>query len=53
MKRPFMTGNVGENQEQPSPISVLETPFFEDDNTHIEFSSYLKPRNQGNQSPSN
>ncbi|XP_023554052.1 uncharacterized protein LOC111811436 isoform X2 [Cucurbita pepo subsp. pepo] len=46
VKRPFMTGNVGENQEQPSPISVLETPFFEDDNTHIEFSSYLKPRNQ-------
>lgn len=46
VKRPFVSGNVGENQEQPSPISVLEPPFFEDDNTHLEFSSYLKPRNQ-------
>lgn len=44
--RPLMTANVGDNQEQPSPISVLEPPFFEDDNTHLEFSSYLKQRNQ-------
>ncbi|KAA0037896.1 DUF3741 domain-containing protein/DUF4378 domain-containing protein [Cucumis melo var. makuwa] len=46
VKRPFVAGNVGENQEQPSPISVLEPPFSEDDNTHLELSSYLKPRNQ-------
>lgn len=43
-----MTGNIGENQEQPSPISVLEPPFFEDDYTNLELSSYLKPGNQGN-----
>ncbi|XP_022157262.1 uncharacterized protein LOC111024001 isoform X2 [Momordica charantia] len=46
VKRPFMTGNIGENQEQPSPISVLEPPFFEDDYTNLELSSYLKPGNQ-------
>ncbi|XP_022931052.1 uncharacterized protein LOC111437361 isoform X1 [Cucurbita moschata] len=45
MKRPFTIGNAVENQEQPSPISVLEPPFSEDDYTHLELSSYIKPGN--------
>lgn len=48
MKRPFTIGNAVENQEQPSPISVLEPPFSEDDYTHLELSSYIKPGNHGN-----
>ncbi|KAM7521776.1 hypothetical protein LguiA_011678 [Lonicera macranthoides] len=31
-------GNQSENQDQPSPISVLEPPFEEDDHTTPEFS---------------
>ncbi|EEF41309.1 conserved hypothetical protein [Ricinus communis] len=30
--KPAMPGNMGGNQDQPSPISVLEPPFDEDDN---------------------
>ncbi|KAM3683465.1 hypothetical protein ACB094_12G147700 [Castanea mollissima] len=35
-------GNVSENQDQPSPISVLEPP-FEDDNATLESSGRLLP----------
>lgn len=34
-------GNVSENQDQPSPISVLEPP-FEDDNATLESSGNMK-----------
>lgn len=34
--------NVSENQDQPSPISVLEPPFEEDDNTFPESSGNFK-----------
>lgn len=34
--------NVSENQDQPSPISVLEPPFEEDDNTFRESSGNFK-----------
>lgn len=40
--------NVSENQDQPSPISVLEPPFEEDDNITHESSGYMKPDVQGN-----
>lgn len=43
LAKPVAPGNVGENQDQPSPISVLEPPFIEDDNTIQEFSRFLKP----------
>ena len=43
----MMPGNTSENQDQPSPISVLEPPFEEDDITR-ESSGYLKPEPRGN-----
>ncbi|KAL3517764.1 hypothetical protein ACH5RR_020353 [Cinchona calisaya] len=38
----LMSGNPSENQDQPSPISVLETPFEEDEHTATESSSNNK-----------
>lgn len=43
---PIMPGNLNENQDQPSPISVLELP-FEDDNTSLESSGAVKLEHQG------
>ncbi|XP_059626124.1 uncharacterized protein LOC132269103 isoform X2 [Cornus florida] len=40
-------GYSSENQDQPSPISVLEPPFEEDDNATTESSGYVKPDQQG------
>ncbi|KAJ0054255.1 hypothetical protein Pint_01621 [Pistacia integerrima] len=47
VSKPLMRGNVSENQDQPSPISVLEPPFEEDDNTFPESSGNIKPDHQG------
>ncbi|XP_065873764.1 uncharacterized protein [Euphorbia lathyris] len=38
-----MAGNMSESQDQPSPISVLEPPFEEDDNTVPELSAKIRP----------
>ncbi|KAM5563228.1 hypothetical protein ABKV19_018075 [Rosa sericea] len=53
LAKPVAPGNVGENQDQPSPISVLEPPFVEDDNTIQEFSRFLKPDHLGRHLKSN
>ena len=44
MSKPRMpgNGNTGENQDQPSPISVLDPPFEEDDISTREPSGNLK-----------
>lgn len=44
--KPIMPGNVSENQDQPSPISVLEPP-FEDDNATLDSTGNIKPEHQG------
>lgn len=48
MVKPVQSGNVNENQDQPSPISVLEPPFEEEDNTIREPSGNIKPDCWGN-----
>ena len=48
LMKPMMPGIASENQDQPSPISVLEPPFEEDDNITRESSSFVKPADQGN-----
>lgn len=40
-------GNRSENQDQPSPVSVLETPFEEDEHTATESSGNSKPEEHG------
>ncbi|KAG2713758.1 hypothetical protein I3760_04G190700 [Carya illinoinensis] len=50
VKKHIMPGNISENQDQPSPISVLEPP-FEDDNTSLEAFGNMKPDHQGRQLP--
>ncbi|XP_024018418.1 uncharacterized protein LOC21399001 isoform X2 [Morus notabilis] len=47
LTKPAMPGSVSENQDQPSPISVLEPSFEEDDTTTRESSGYLKRDLQG------
>lgn len=47
MAKPVMPGTMSENQDQPSPISVLEPPFEEDDNTIPEPSGGIKPGYRG------
>lgn len=44
--KPVMPGYISENQDQPSPISVLEPP-FEDDNRSLEAYGNMKPDHQG------
>lgn len=41
--------SFSENQEQPSPISVLEPLFDEDDHSIPEFYNNLKPAENGNE----
>ncbi|KNA23294.1 hypothetical protein SOVF_025910 [Spinacia oleracea] len=41
----------GENQEQPSPISVLQTPFEEDDSTLLGCSRSIDPNLHGEHIP--
>ncbi|KAE8685330.1 hypothetical protein F3Y22_tig00111099pilonHSYRG00209 [Hibiscus syriacus] len=45
--KPSMPAQITENQEQPSPISVLEPLFEEDKNTISESSGGLKPVHRG------
>ncbi|XVF72142.1 hypothetical protein PTKIN_Ptkin12aG0096400 [Pterospermum kingtungense] len=45
--KPSMPVHISENQEQPSPISVLEPPFEEDGNTILESSGSTKPVHRG------
>lgn len=46
--KPVVPGNMNENQDQPSPISVLEPPFEEDDSTILEASGLIqKPDYRG------
>lgn len=47
MAKPAAPGNPSESQDQPSPISVLEPPFEEDDNTNLDFSANIKTEQQG------
>ncbi|CBI37234.3 unnamed protein product, partial [Vitis vinifera] len=47
--KPVTPGNPSESQGQPSPISVLEPPFEEDDNTNLEFAGNIKTDQQGTQ----
>ncbi|KAJ6728989.1 M REDUCTASE II SUBUNIT GAMMA putative (DUF3741)-RELATED [Salix viminalis] len=50
--KPVVPGNMNENQDQPSPISVLEPPFEEDDNTIPVVSSLIqKPDYRGIEVP--
>lgn len=43
----LVSGNPSENQDQPSPISVLETPFEEEEHTATESSGNNKPEGDG------
>ncbi|XP_038682809.1 uncharacterized protein LOC119983177 isoform X2 [Tripterygium wilfordii] len=45
--KPVMHGCVSENQDQPSPISVLEPPFEEDNPTNLESSRNMKADQRG------
>ncbi|XVF32277.1 hypothetical protein REPUB_Repub17cG0067900 [Reevesia pubescens] len=49
--KPSMPVHLSENQDQPSPISVLEPPFEEDENTIPESSCSIKPVHQGLEVP--
>lgn len=53
LEKPFTLGNPGENQEQPSPISVLDPPF--EDNEHMAklFLPHEKPGRQDFELPLN
>ncbi|XVF81108.1 hypothetical protein PTKIN_Ptkin15bG0130100 [Pterospermum kingtungense] len=48
---PSMPIHISENQDQPSPISVLEPPFEEDENTIPESSGSIKPGHRGLEVP--
>lgn len=49
--KPGLAGNMNENQDQPSPISVLEPPFEEDDNIVPEPSGLIRLNRQGAEVP--
>ncbi|KAK8521762.1 hypothetical protein V6N12_066347 [Hibiscus sabdariffa] len=49
--KPPMLVHISENQDQPSPISVLEPLFDEDENTNPEFPCSIKPVHQGVEVP--
>ncbi|XVE72826.1 hypothetical protein DITRI_Ditri11bG0069600 [Diplodiscus trichospermus] len=49
--KPSMSVHISENQDQPSPISVLEHSFEEDENTSLESSGSIKPVDQGLEVP--
>ncbi|KAL7113233.1 hypothetical protein ACP275_04G049400 [Erythranthe tilingii] len=51
--KPIASGNPGENQEQPSPISVLDSPFGEDEHTEKLFRHCIKPVQHGVDPPHN
>ncbi|XP_022771386.1 uncharacterized protein LOC111314369 [Durio zibethinus] len=45
--KPSMPFRISENQDQPSPISVLEPPFEEDEKSILEYSGSIKPVHRG------
>ncbi|KAL5859952.1 hypothetical protein ACOSQ4_001248 [Xanthoceras sorbifolium] len=45
--KPLIPVHVSGNQDQPSPISVLEPPFEEDDHTFLDSSGNIKPEHRG------
>ncbi|WOH01828.1 hypothetical protein DCAR_0521213 [Daucus carota subsp. sativus] len=47
VSKSFKNDSCNENQEQPSPISVLEPSFDEDDHSIPEFYNNLKPDSNG------
>lgn len=47
VSKSFKNDSCSENQEQPSPISVLEPSFDEDDHSIPEFYNNLKPEENG------
>ncbi|XWS31334.1 hypothetical protein CRYUN_Cryun23aG0067900 [Craigia yunnanensis] len=49
--KPSMPVQISESQDQPSPISVLEPPFEEDENTIPESSGSIKPVHRGMEVP--
>ncbi|XVF21459.1 hypothetical protein REPUB_Repub12eG0092000 [Reevesia pubescens] len=49
--KPSMPVHISENQDQPSPISVLEPPFEEDENTIPESSGNIKSVHRGPEVP--
>ncbi|XP_042048456.1 uncharacterized protein LOC121794383 [Salvia splendens] len=53
MSEPIVSGNLTENQEQPSPISVLDPPFEECGHTTKVFPHYDKPDQHGYELPHN
>ncbi|KAG8640290.1 uncharacterized protein LOC110629793 isoform X2 [Manihot esculenta] len=48
---PAVPGNTSDNQDQPSPISVLEPSFEEDDKTVLEPSGIIRPNHKGAEVP--
>ncbi|XP_057807753.1 uncharacterized protein LOC131022323 [Salvia miltiorrhiza] len=53
VSEPNVSGNLTENQDQPSPISVLDPPFEECDRTMKVFPHYGKPDQHGYEMPLN
>ncbi|KZV21516.1 hypothetical protein F511_08281 [Dorcoceras hygrometricum] len=53
MEKPVASGNSGENLDQPSPISVLDTPFEEDEHVALVFPRYVRPNRHGDGLPAN
>ncbi|KAK4408191.1 hypothetical protein Sango_0400100 [Sesamum angolense] len=45
--KPTASGNPGENQDQPSPLSVLDPPFEENEHTANVFPHYVNPDRHG------
>ncbi|XP_073155648.1 uncharacterized protein [Henckelia pumila] len=46
MRNPTTFGKLSENLDQPSPISVLDRPFEEDQQSATTFAHYVKPDQQ-------
>ncbi|XP_073022040.1 uncharacterized protein [Primulina eburnea] len=53
MEKPMTSGNSGENLDQPSPISVLDTPFEEDEHVASVFPHYVNTDRHGDGLPAN
>lgn len=51
-REPTLSGTPSKNQEQPSPVSVLEPSFEESDSTTVELPSCSKPDYWGTSVPS-
>ncbi|KAL8489984.1 hypothetical protein ACS0TY_025764 [Phlomoides rotata] len=53
VSEPIASGNPSENQEQPSPVSVLDPPFEEYQHTAKLVPQYVKPDRNGSELPLN